>query len=378
VILALRDILRKRGRFTATSVGVGLLLGVVLIQAGIYRGVVADALALPRMLRADLWVVAPDRFGPFTEISTIFSDARDFIARLPGVHQAMVMSFTTAVTPINGRMIRTDVVGYQIGRVPLPAQLVAGRAPLKPRYEAVVDSTLGVALGERIVIRGRRFDVVGLTERAVGYTGKPLTIVSLRDARIVEAKESPPAIRRLRAHGQSGDVGPQNANAIIVRLSPEANADAVKREITRWKHFEAISGAAQSSSILRHEVDRVRDTLLLFTIILLLAAAAIISLTIYSMTADKRREIATLKLIGAGNSVIAGLIVWQSLAIGLTGYVIANFFVYGVRDIFPGYMEITFADSLGLGAIAIFVCLLASLAGVHLALRVSPNQALSG
>jgi putative ABC transport system permease protein len=122
----------------------------------------------------------------------------------------------------------------------------------------------------------------------------------------------------------------------------------------------------------------VRDTLMLFAIILLLAATAIISLTIYSMTADKRREIATLKLIGANNSVIGGLIIWQSVAIRLTGYAIGNFFVHGVRNIFPGYMEITLADSLGLGAITVVVCLLASLGGVHLALRVSPNQALSG
>ena len=195
-------------------------------------------MALARILRADLWVVAPDRFGPFTEISTIFSDARDDIARLPGVQQARVISFTSALALINDRLIRTDVVGYQIGRVSLPAQLVAGRAPSKPRYEAVVDRTLGVTLGERIVIRNRKFDVVGLTERAVGFTGKPLTIVSLIDARIIEAKESPAAIRRLRAHGESGDVGPQNANAIVVRLNPGANAESVKREIERWKHFE--------------------------------------------------------------------------------------------------------------------------------------------
>jgi putative ABC transport system permease protein len=378
VILALRDILRKKGRFTATSLGVGLLLGVVLIQAGIYRGVVADAWALPNLLRADLWVVAPGRFGPFSETTTIFSDARDDIARLPGVHEAMVVSFTPALAQINGRLLRTDVLGYQIARVTLPAQLVAGRAPSKPRYEAVVDRTLGAALGERIVLRDRTFDVVGLTERAVGINGKPLTFVSLTDARIIEGKQSPAAIRRLRAHGQSGDVGPENANAVVVQLNSGANAEVVKREIENWKHFGVISGKDQISNILRLEVDRVRITLLLFASILLLAATAIIGLTIYSMTADKRREIATLKLIGAGNSVIGGIIIWQSLAIGLVGYAIGNLLVYGMRSIFPFHMEIRPADSLGLIAITIIASLLASLGGVHLALRVPPNQALSG
>jgi putative ABC transport system permease protein len=378
MMLALRDIRRKRARFVATSLGVGLLLGVVMIQAGIYRGVVADALAIPTMVKADLWVVAADRFGPFTETSTIFADARDDIARMPGVRQASVLSFTFGLARIDGRLRRTDVVGYQPARVSLPAQLVAGRGISKPRYEAVVDRTLGVAVGERIVIRDRLFDVVGLTDRAVGITGNPVTFVSLADARIVDSKVSPAQIRQQRAHGQSGDIRPDNASAIIVHLQPGADVEAVKREILQWKHFNVITGPDQAAEILLREVDRVRDTLFLFALILLLASAAIVALTIYSMTTDKLREIAVLKLIGAGNGVICSLIIWQSVAIGVAGLLIAKLFVYSIRDIFPGYMEIRLDDTIGIAVIAMVACLLASVGGVRIATQVPPNQALSG
>jgi putative ABC transport system permease protein len=378
MMLALRDIRRKRGRFIATSTGVGLLLGVVMIQAGIYRGVVADALAVPNMVKADLWVVSPDRYGPFTETTTVFADARDDIARIAGVRQASLLSFTFGLADVNGRLVRTDVVGYQPMRVPLPGQLVAGRGISKPRYEAVVDRTLGVGLGERIKIRDRQFDVVGLVDRAVGITGKPVTFVSLADARIVESKVSPPQIRRQRAHGQSGDVQPDSASAIIVHLEPGADLEAVKQQILRWKHFNVITGPDQAVDILNRNVDRVRDTLFLFAVILLMASAAIVALTIYSMTTDKLREIAVLKLIGAGNRVICSLIIWQSLAIGIAGFVIAIIFLHGVRGIFPGYMEITLDDTIGIGVITVVACLLASVGGVRIALRVPPNQALAG
>ncbi len=378
MILALRDIRRKRGRFVATSLGVGLLLGVVMIQAGIYRGVVADALAVPTMVKADLWVVSADRYGPFTETTTVFADARDDIARIAGVRQASVLSFTFGLADINGTLVRTDVVGYQWSRIPLPGQLIAGRSISKPRYEAVVDRSLGVGLGERIKIRDRQFDVVGLVDRAVGISGKPLTFLSLADARIVDSKVSPPQIRQLRAHGQSGEVRPDSASAIIVHLEPGADVEAVKRQILQWKHFNVITGAEQASDILNRNVDRVRDTLFLFAVILLMASAAIVALTIYSMTIDKLREIAVLKLIGAGNGVICNLIIGQSVAIGVAGLVIAKIFVYLIRGIFPGYMEITVDDTIGIAVIAMIACLVASLGGVRIALRVPPNQALSG
>ncbi len=44
--LAIRDIRYHRGRFILTSVGLGLLLGVVMSMGGIYRGLFADALAI--------------------------------------------------------------------------------------------------------------------------------------------------------------------------------------------------------------------------------------------------------------------------------------------------------------------------------------------
>ena len=46
ISLAGRDILHSWGKFVFTGVGLGLLIGVSLIMAGVYRGMVDDGKAL--------------------------------------------------------------------------------------------------------------------------------------------------------------------------------------------------------------------------------------------------------------------------------------------------------------------------------------------
>ena len=376
MILALRDLMLKYQRFLATSLGVGLLLGVVLIQAGIYRGIVADALDLTGHLKTDMWVVQTGHYGPFTEGSLLATDVRDLITRVPGVRSAEGIVISQGLATVGGVPRRADVLGYDLYRMPLPAELIAGRAPIRPRYEVAVDSMVGAGLGERITVRGREFTVVGITARAVGVSGSPLIFMSLPDARDFSEKQSPAEIRRLRAAG-SNPVVPDQIGAVRVWTQPWSDIEAVRNEIETWKHYQVITTAEQEANILRN-IARVRLTLLLFAFILVMAAAAIIALTIYSLTSDKVREIATLKLIGAGNTVITGLVLWQAIAIGITGYLGGNLFLFAVRDVFPGYLELRLTDNLGIGLLALLACLVASIGAVRLALGIEPHQALGG
>jgi hypothetical protein len=57
ISLAGRDILHSWGKYVLTGLGLGLLIGVTLTMAGVYRGMVDDAQALLANSGADLWVV---------------------------------------------------------------------------------------------------------------------------------------------------------------------------------------------------------------------------------------------------------------------------------------------------------------------------------
>lgn len=49
-------------------------------------------------------------------------------------------------------------------------------------YEAVVDITSGLKLGDRIKIRRNYFTVVGLTRRMVSSGGDPMIFIPIKDA----------------------------------------------------------------------------------------------------------------------------------------------------------------------------------------------------
>ena len=54
ISLSGRDILHSWGKFVFTGIGLGLLIGVTLTMAGVYRGMVDDGKALLDNSRADI------------------------------------------------------------------------------------------------------------------------------------------------------------------------------------------------------------------------------------------------------------------------------------------------------------------------------------
>lgn len=60
ISLAGRDIVHSWSKYVLTGIGLGLLIGVTLSMAGIFRGMVDDAQVLLRNSQADIWVVQKD------------------------------------------------------------------------------------------------------------------------------------------------------------------------------------------------------------------------------------------------------------------------------------------------------------------------------
>jgi putative ABC transport system permease protein len=103
-----------------------------------------------------------------------------------------------------------------------------------------------------------------------------------------------------------------------------------------------------------------------------------IALIIYTMTMEKLRQIATLKLIGAPDSVIVGMILRQALILGGVGWASGLALMLLVKDHFPRRVALEPENALALGAIVFAVCVAASGLGVRAALRVDPADALGG
>ena len=167
-------------------------------------------------------------------------------------------------------------------------------------------------------------------------------------------------------------------NAVVARISPNIPVEAVATDVRRWKHLSVLSEAEQEEILAITVIERARRQLGLFMTVLTIVSAVIIALIIYTLTMEKLREIATLKLIGAPDRTIIGLIVQQALLMGVVSFVAGAALVSAVKDWFPRHLVLEPADLAMLFGVVVVVCLLASALGVRVAVRVDPARALVG
>ena len=394
--LALRDIRYRLARFVLTAVGLSLLLTTVMAMSGIYRGLVDDAVSVLRAMGADLWVVQKDTNGPFAETSRVPEDIYRAIRAVPGVREASPVAFQTVQLRVGTRAVRVQLVGHRPGALGAAPAVAAGR-PLGPaRDEMVVDARLGVPLGTRFALGRHRFTVVGITRGIVSSAGDPVAFVGLEDAQEIQFLKTNEAVRNdrarldaaVRATPALAGLDPRAlapvvdnahiANAVLVSTEPWADRAAVAAHISRWNHYRAMTAAEQEEVLTRNVIERARQQLLLFRIILVVVVAVIIALIVYTMTLEKTRDIATLKVIGARDRTIAALVLQESLALGLLGYVFAAALITLTADSFPRRVVLIAFDQWVLLGIVIAIATLASALGVRRALAIDPTTALGG
>ena len=375
--LALKDIRHGLFRFVLTCFGLGLLMTVVLAMIGIYNGLVADALAVVEAPAADVWVVEAGTKGPFAEASSIPADSRNTVARMPGVAEAGAINYQTVEAPFLDRTLRLYVVGYEPGRPGGPQVIAEGRGIGTSHFELVADRKTGLVLGDTIRLGRNRFTVVGLVEGAMNSGGDPAVYMTLADAMALQT-ELAPADQRVQAARGAGAVKSASVAAVIVRITPGADVDLLTATLRQWKHLAALSQIEQENILLASVVDKARRQIGLFLGILLAVSAVVIALIIYTMTMEKLKQIATLKLIGAPDRTIIGLIVQQSLILGTAGWGIGLVLILLVKDVFPRRVVLEPFNVAVLAGIIVVVCLAASGLGVRAALKVDPATALGG
>jgi putative ABC transport system permease protein len=394
--LAFRDVRYRLGRFLLTALGLGLLLTTVMTMGGVYQGIIVEALSTVRSSGADLWVVQKDTIGPFAETSRIPDDLYRVIRAVPGVREASPVAYQSLQFRVGPKPFRVQLIGYRLGGLGGPPAVIAGRPIVRSRYEMVVGREAGLSVGTEIRIGRLIFRIVGLTEGIVSSAGDPVAFVSLLDAQEVQFSKANEAVRNDRARLEAGlradprlaTVSPeavaplvQNtnlANAILVRLEPGADPEMVQAHIERWKYYRALTAAQQEEVLAKNVIERARQQTLLMRAILLVVSVVIIALIIYTMTLEKIRDIATLKVVGAPDRTIAALILQEAVVLGLLGFALGAFLISRTYQYFPRRIVILAFDQYVLLGIVLVICVVASLLGISKALRVDPTTALGG
>ena len=375
--LAYRDVRHNLFRVLLTCFGLSLLMAVVLSMIGIYNGLVVDALTIARAPGVDLWVVEAETRGPFAEASSIPGDTREAIARIHGVMEAGSITYQTAEASFKSSTLRLYVVGYEPGRPGMPEDLVAGRPIVQSHFEMIADARSGLVLGDRVRLGRNSFLVVGLVENHVNSGGDPAVYITLPDAQKLQFELAPAASRVQAARG-AAPRSQDSVNAVIARLHANVDPEKVAATTRRWKHLAASTQAEQELILSGSVVDRAKRQIGLFMGILLVVSAVVIALIIYTMTMEKLKQIATLKLIGAPDRTIVGLIVQQALALGGIGWLFGLGILMAIKDYFPRRVVLEPQNALVLGGIIFAVCIVSSGLGVRAALKIDPATALGG
>ncbi len=376
--LAYRDVRHNLFRFVLTCLSLSLLMAVVLAMIGIYNGLVSDALNIVKAPQVDLWVVESGTQGPFAEASKIPGDTRDAVARLHGVADAGSITYQTVEAPFAGKTLRLYAIGYLPGHPGGPQTITLGRGIEQSHFELVADAKSGLTVGDVIRLGRDPFKVVGLVKDTMNSGGDPAIFLTLSDAQTLQTQLAPPAQRVQIARGAGAQAAQATVAAVIARLDPGADPDSVAQTVRQWKHLSALTQADQEQILIQSVVDRARRQIGLFLGILLTVSAVVIALIIYTMTMEKLKQIATLKLIGAPDRTIIGLIVQQSLALGVVGWSFGLVIILLIKDFFPRRVLLEPLNAAALGAIIMVVCIAASGLGVRAALKVDPATAIGG
>jgi len=137
-----------------------------------------------------------------------------------------------------------------------------------------------------------------------------------------------------------------------------------------------VTEQQEEDYLLVFVISRMQKQLGMFMGILIVISAVIVALIIYTLTMDKLRSIATLKLVGAPDRTIVGLIVQQALMLGVSAFALGVALTAAFKGYFPRRVQMEPRDIAILFAIVVVMCLLASILSVRAAVKVDPATAL--
>jgi putative ABC transport system permease protein len=343
-LISLRDLQWRHRRFLIAVVAAGLAFGLTVTMSGLMNHIRLESTRIVGMFHADAWVVAHGTGGVFSTSKMVPAAAADTIASTPGVREAsplLILRSTVAERDVN-------VVGYQPRSMTEPSHVASGRVASAPG-EAMVDRSLGLAVGDHVRFGGRSFPVVGVLTNTSFYFGTPTVFLPIRDVQSTLLSGQPLA-STIVVKGQ-----PRSVPASFSVLT----GDQVRRDLNR-----TLTQSAQ--------------TLDLINFLLWIVAAGIIGSIIYMSALERLRDFAVLKASGASNRSLMSGLALQALVLSILSAVVAALVALAIGPLFPFPVEIPSSAYVTLLIVALVVGLLASLVGVRRVARLDPALAFGG
>jgi putative ABC transport system permease protein len=363
VPVAWRQLASERAKLAVTLAVVAAAVALVLLLSGLRQGI-AEQVTLYIDHQAPVLVAQAGARNFMAQTSVLPERLETRIARVPGVASATPVSQQFAMLRLHGRRVLALLIGYDPGRAGGPWDLASGRGP-EQRDEVVLDRVLasdhGLQVGSPLSYRGARLWVVGLSSGTNGFM-TPLAFAT---------RETVDALNRQ----------PRTANFFLVRptsgVAPATVAARINLDVDGVTALTRTDVKANDRALFAGVF---RGILLPMVAIAFAVAILVIGLAVYSSTAERAREYATLKAIGLRRSGLLGLAATQAAALAVTGTVLGIVLGFGaagaVSAIAPRYLVSIDAETVTLvGAAALVMAVGAALLPARLLYRLDPATA---
>jgi putative ABC transport system permease protein len=363
VPIARRQLLKDPARLAAALLAVAAAVALVLLLAGLRRGLGEQAtIYLDHQPSVVVGQAGTRDF--LSQTSVLPVSVVTSVSRVVGVADAAPITEGYAMLSLHGKRVLSLLVGYDPGRRGGPWALDAGRAP-RALGELVLDRVLaeehGLSVGSRLGFRGETLTIVGLSRGTSGFM-TPLAFTTRATANGLD--EQPRTLGFLLVTPAAG-VSPADAAARIEAAVPGVAAHLNDRLAARDRELfvGAFSGPLAAMIAIAGAV-----------------AILVIAITVYSSTRERSREYATLKAIGLTRRALLRLVSLQAAVLALAGAALgvglALAGAAAVEALAPKYLiALTAGDALRAAVATLAFALIAGLAPAHYLDRLDPATA---
>jgi putative ABC transport system permease protein len=376
--LAVKEILRNRGRFFLFSLVIALITVLVLFIAALAQGLAEANKEYLEKLNAEL-IVFQKNVDLSTAASRIPRDKFNDIRRIEGVAEIGPLGFATATLVAEDKTPILDVslIGVEPNKPGMPPAL-EGQPLRSPRaYQTIIDGNVakqtGIKVGDRIRIKTivgsdekfHTLEVIGITDgRQFFYAPSIFVPFNTWDS----IKPQP---------NQNGRPIEGIANVVAVRVEPGESIETVAMRIqSRVTNVEVVDRKTAYEASPGYQAQQgTLNTQRGFT---LLIGILVIGGFFQIQTLQKVPQIGVLKAIGTSNHSIAVAVVLQIILVTVLGVAIGSFGTFLLTLFLPAGIPILLSGTTALIAISTLLLIgpIGGMVSVRLALKVEPLAAL--
>lgn len=373
VDLALKSLLYDKLRFLITVSGVAFAVTLILVQVGLFTGLLDNSTVTIRHADAELWITSKNT--PNVDFAHAFPDSYvQRVRSVPGVARAdnLVIAFIPMSLPSGAEETALVYAVDDFRRWNLPWNVESGNVDdlRRGRYLMLDDSAekrFGkFDVGEYREMAGTRVKIIGRTREAKSFTTTPIAFMDLGTVQAM--------VPTLEA----------KTTYIMVKLDEGADVAAVRAEIQRRLPFNDVFTRDEWAS--RSRTYWVANTGIGFNMFMTvflgcLVGVVVVAQTLYTQTMEHIREFGTVKAIGGSNADIYKILFRQAGIAAVVGFVLGLLPALAARPLIakaglslvitPSFMGIVLAGTVAL-------CLAASMISFRKVASIDPGLVFRG